>query len=377
MTSKNLTFIILFMAALLAATSLHAQTDTTKKDAQSVAAAAAAALVNAPEDVVIPPKPNYWTNSLLTSIQFSQTRFDNWAAGGIDNVTLASYIDANANYAKKKVFWNNRLQLDYGFIYQDDKPFIQKNTDRIYLESKYGHKMTEKLNYSGQFTFRSQFSNSYDYLTPKEFEGDKPSRQDWMDARSLKSGLLSPAYFTVGFGLDWVPNPKNNWLVVNFAPVTGGLTLVTKDELRKTYGMDRKSKYSDEDAFPYNITDTSGNVIGYHTEYYKTAKWQLGAQLTIDLKLKINDNINYSSQLVLFSDYLDKPQNLRVNWDNRFSWILAKYFTFSFTSFMIYDDNVYIKKDSDLDKYPDGRKRIQFKELIGFGFSYTFSAKKQ
>jgi hypothetical protein len=253
---------------------------------------------------------------------------------------------------------------------------VQKNTDRIYLESKYGHRITDKLNYSGQFTFRSQFTNSYNYNSPKDYEGDKPSRRDWMNARTLKSGFLSPAYFTVGLGIDWVPNPKNNWLVVNFAPLTGGLTMVTDESLRKGYGLERKSKYKDETQYPYNITDDSGNVVGYHGNYYKSAKWQLGAQLKVDLKLKINSNINYSSQLVLFSDYLDNPQNLRVNWDNRFNWVLAKYFTFSLTTFMIYDDNVLIKDESDIDKYPEGKKRIQFRELIGFGFSYTFPRPK-
>lgn len=376
MKFKNIISAITLASALLGPVSLQAQTDTTKKDAQSAAAAAAAALVNAPQTQVVPPKPNYWKKSLLTSIQFSQTKFNNWAAGGIDNVTLASYIDANANYAKDKKFWNNRLQVDFGFIYQDDKPFVQKNTDRIYLESKYGHRITDKLNYSGQFTFRSQFTNSYKYNSPKDYEGDKPSRRDWMNARTLKSGFLSPAYFTVGLGIDWVPNPKNNWLVVNFAPITGGLTMVTDESLRKGYGLERKSKYKDETQYPYNITDDSGAVVGYHGNYYKSAKWQLGAQLKVDLKLRINSNINYSSQLVLFSDYLDNPQNLRVNWDNRFNWVLAKYFTFSLTTFMIYDDNVLIKDESDIDKYPEGKKRIQFRELIGFGFSYTFPRPK-
>jgi hypothetical protein len=377
MVFRNILYAMAAAAFALMPIGLSAQTDTTKKNAQNAAAAAAVALLNAPEEKVEPPKPVYWTKSVLTNIQFSQTKFDNWAAGGIDNVTLASYIDANANYAKDKKFWNNRLQLDYGFIYQDDKPFVQKNTDRIYLESKYGHRMTDKLNYSGQFTFLSQFTNSYNYQTPNNYTGDKPSRDDWMDARTLKSGFLSPAYFTVGIGIDWVPNPKNNWLVVNFAPLTGGLTLVTDESLRMGYGMSRKSKYKDETNYPYSITDTSGNVIGYHGEYYKAAKWQLGAQLKVDLNLKINTNITYSSQLVLFSDYLDNPQNLRVNWDNRFNWLLAKYFTFSLTTFLIYDDNVLIKDDSDIEEYPDGRKRIQFKELIGFGFTYTFpSAKK-
>jgi len=367
MTRK--TALLSAIAALFIMTPAFGQTDE-KKNAQDAAAAAAQAMVNAPEPEKEAPKPKYWTKSMLTSLSFNQTNLTNWAAGGVNNVTLASYIDINANYAKDKKFWNNRLQFDYGFIYQDDKPFIQKNTDRIYFESKYGHKASDHLNYSAQFTMRSQFTNSYNYVTPSNFTGDEPTRQDWMDARSLKSGFLSPATINVGLGIDWLPNP-NKWLVVNFAPLTGGFTVVENELLRKTYGMKRRKAYQDESLYPYSVTDSDGNVTT-HGEYYRYAKFELGAQLKVDLSVKINTNFSYTSQLVLFSDYLDKPLNVRTNWDNRINWVIAKYFTVSLTTFLIYDDNVLIKSEDDLDVYPDGRQRIQFRELFGFGFTYTF-----
>lgn len=365
-----------FTAVSLAGTTVSAQVDSTKKNAQSAAAAAAAAFVNAPETKVEPPKPKYWKSSILTNLNLNQTNLTNWAAGGVNNVSLAFYLDASSNYAKDKIFWNNRLQFDYGFIYQDDKPFLQKNTDRIYLESKFGRRATEKLNFSGEFAFRSQASNSYKYNTPKDFDGDKPAKKDWMDARTLTSGFFSPASITVGLGIDWVPNPKNKWLVVNFAPLTGGLTLVIDESLRFSNGMARKKAYRNEEEFPYDIKDEEGKVIGHHGEYLRSGKFQLGAQLKTDLNVRINNNITYSSQVVLFSDYLDNPQNLRVNWDNRLNWAFAKYFTVSLTTFLIYDDNVLIKNDKDIEKYPDGRRRVQFRELFGLGFSYRFQPKK-
>ena len=57
MKFKNILSAITLASALLEPISLHAQTDTTRKDAQSAAAAAAAALVNAPQTQVVPPKP--------------------------------------------------------------------------------------------------------------------------------------------------------------------------------------------------------------------------------------------------------------------------------------------------------------------------------
>ena len=364
--------VIVAASLFLAVQPAGAQTDS-KKDAQTAAAEAAKAIAGTPQTQPAAPKPKYWNKTMQTSLQFSQTNLTNWAAGGVNNVTLASYVDINANYAKNKTAWANRLQLDYGFIYQADRPFIQKNTDRIYLESKFSHVATQKLNYSAQFNLRSQFSNTFNYATPTGYTGSEPTKHDWMNARTLQSGFFSPAYITLALGMDWVPNPANRWLVVNFAPLTGGFTVVYDESLRKNYGMARKKKFKDETAYPYQETLASGTVN--HGEYFRPAKFQLGAQLKVDLNAKVNQNFTYSSQLVLFSDYLDQPQNMRVNYDNRINWLITKYFTFSVSSFLIYDDNVMITSKDDIDKYPAGKQRIQFRELVGVGFVYRFPNK--
>ena len=100
-------------------------------------------------------------------------------------------------------------------------------------------------------------------------------------------------------------------------------------------------------------------------------------KIKIDGKLQINDNFKYTSQLVLFSDYLDNPQNIRVNWDNRFDWKIAKYFSLTVTTNLIYDDKVMVKTEKILEKYPEGRKMVQFKESLAFGFSYTIASRKK
>lgn len=365
---------VLACALVFSSAALNAQDDKTRKDAQTAAAEAAKALSETPEAKAAPPKPVYWTKNLKTDLKFSQQNFTNWATGGINNVTLASYIVANANYAKGKRFWNNNIQLDYGFIYQDsDKsapPFIQKSTDRMYLESKYGKKISDKLNLSAKFDLLSQFTDTYTYAVPRNYSGDSPSKQDWLDSRSLKSGLFSPAYVHVGIGIDWIPNTANRWLTVNFQPLTGGFTIVRDRSLRRGYGMHRKKAFKDETLYPYADPSTDGR-------YFRPARFELGAQLTADLAAKINDNLSYTSQLILFSNYLDKPQNVRVNWVNRINWALSKHFSLSLTTFTVYDDKVMIRQDSDIEKYPNGRQRVQFQELFGLGFTYSFPLPKK
>ena len=65
--------------------------------AQEAIAAAAAAISNVPQEEVKAPKPNYWTESLMTNINFIQTSYSSWAKGGNNNIALDAYIDANAN----------------------------------------------------------------------------------------------------------------------------------------------------------------------------------------------------------------------------------------------------------------------------------------
>ena len=60
---------------------------------------------------------------------------------------------------------------------------------------------------------------------------------------------------------------------------------------------------------------------------YRSAKFEFGAQFKADAKFNVNDNFSYSTQLVLFANYLDSKRCPRINWDNRFDWKLAKYFS--------------------------------------------------
>lgn len=337
-----------------------------QNDVRDVAAQAAAALAEAPEATTPAPKPVYWTKSALTQINFVQSSFTNWAKGGNNNIAVSGYVDAKADYAKDDIVWKNRLQLDYGLLYSEDKPIIQKNKDRILLESTFGYKATKHLNYSATFTFLNQFNAGYVYKTPTKptdaADDWSPSKSDWRAARVLKSGAFSPANITLGLGIDWVPN---EWLTVNFAPVTGGFTIVADKKLRANYGMDLKSGHDASEA----VKDSKGLLE--NGEIYRAARFEFGAQLKAEAKIKVNDNFEGSTQLILFSNYLEKPKNIRVNWDNRLMWKVAKFFSLNLTTSLIYDDLVLIVDDS----HPNGRRAIQFNEALQFGFTYTFTSK--
>ena len=352
---------------MLAGVSAFAQDDKTKKDAQTAAAEAAKALADTPVPVVVPPKPVFWTNTLTTTLNFAQTSFTSWAAGGNNNYTLNSIIRGNANWAKDKKYWNNHLEFDYGFMYSKDKPILQKTVDRTYFTSTFGFKVKDKLSYTANFTFLNQATNGWLYPTPAVQADDEPTPKQWKDARVLKSGFLSPAIVTLGLGIAWVPN---KWLTMNFAPLTGSTTIVGNEKLRKNYGMARKDKFEDTSAYPDTKDEAGVYFITGH--YYRPVTFALGAQLTTNVKFNINNKFNVNSNLVLFSNYLKNPQNFRVNWDNTIQWQLSKLFALTFITNLIYDDNVRVVEED----FPNGHRTVQLKEFMQFGFTYSFSNKK-
>ena len=353
--------VFISIAAVLVSFGAYAQ------DAQQAAAEAAKNISEAPEVAPEVVKPKYWTNSLKTNVNIGQTSLTNWAAGGDNTVSFAGFVDGNANYAKDEMFWNNRLQLDYGFLYASSKPILQKNTDRIYLESKWGYKTESMKNlyFSANYDFKSQFTTGYDYNTPGDIDGleGEALKNAWKEARTLKSGFLAPAYTNLALGIDYKPA---KWLSVNFAPVTGGYVIVQDEALRQSYSMQLKKEYEGKDAAEI---PTDGSQ-------YKGSRFEFGAQLKVDAAVNVNDNFKYSTQVVLFYNYLAGQKCPRINWDNRIDWKLAKYFSLTMTTNLIYDDTILITNPKDKEQFPNGKARVQFKESIAFGFTYTIASKK-
>ena len=336
---------------LLTLSLLAAATVAWGQNTQEAAAAAAAALSAAEDVPVKEEKPKYWTNTFNANLNFGQTYLSQWVAGGFNNISVTANVDAVAKFAKGKALGNSRIQLEYGQLYSADKPIFQKTKDRIYLESKWGYQTSVKnLAYSASIDFKTQFGKNYTYGTPKEYQGDEPTREDWLIARTLKSGFLAPAYLNIGVGALWTPAP---WISINVAPLSGGGVLVTIPELRKTYGMDLRE--------------------GSETEY-TNFRAEFGAQIKVDMAWVVNDVFSYSTQVTAFYNYLTPKMEPRITWDNKISWKVVKFFAINLSTNLIYDPRVLVR---DTDKTTPGleAKGVQFKEYCELGFTYTITHK--
>ena len=219
------------------------------------------------------------------------------------------------------MFWENRLQIGYGFI-QSFGDRYKKSDDKFIFDSKVGYRAYEKIFASASFNLRTQMSNGFTY----------PANAD----PRLVSGPLAPAYFSLGVGMDYKPAKP---LSLNFSPLTGNLVVVRIPELRTRYG---------------NKAD-------------QAAKLELGAQMKIEYKDKILKNTNVTTTLNFFSDYLGTPKNIKVYWDLLVDSKINKYFSVNLRTNLIYDDDILIA-----DKEGNLAPRLQLKEIFSVGFSYTF-----
>lgn len=274
--------------------------------------------------------PKYWTNGILTQIGFSQTSLTNWAEGGSANISLNALIDANANYAKDNMIWENRLKLSYGFIQSFDKntPLNQqfdKSDDRIQLDSKWGWQLVDKLYFSALFNFRTQMTPTYTFDTSTD-----PA------TRTLQSKFMAPGYVSLGLGINYKPF---NFLSLNLSPATGNLVVVTEESLRETYG---------------NATD-------------QPVRAEFGAQFKMDINYAYKI-FKISSALTLFSNYLENPDNIQVYWDVDASLAITKILTLTLRTNLIWDENIKFTDAQGKDLPP----RVQFKEIVSLGLTWTF-----
>lgn len=265
-----------------------------------------------------------WKKGGDFTLNFSQVSFSNWSAGGKNSVSGVSLFNYSVNYAKDRLNWDNSINLGYGLLKEGSND-LTKSEDKMDLSSKLGYKMTEdgKWLYSGLFNFRSQFANGYKYP----------------DTDNKISALFSPAYLTLALGADYKPTDNFSLFL---SPLGSKFTIVTDDDLSAAgaFGVDPGKKFRAE----------------------------MGGSLKSELKFPVVENVDVQTVLGLFSNYLNNPQNIDVNWDFRVNMKINKFLSANFITNMIYDHDILIPLDDAGNK---GR-RVQWKQLFGAGLSFKF-----
>jgi hypothetical protein len=289
-----------------------------------------------------PDSLSLWENSNNIKLIFTQNSFINWSSGGNNSMSGILKINLIRNYKNSHLTWSNELKSNYG-LNKEEKRELRKTEDLFELNSTFGYRKNTASNwyYSAKFNFRTQFSNGYTYPNT-----EKPI-----------SKFFAPAYLFLGVGTEYAL--KEHKLKIYLSPLTNKTTFV----LNKTL--------SNEGAFGVSPAtyDDLGNLL---TEGGNT-KMEFGTLITGEWETNVMQNVKMTNILILYSDYLHNYGNVDINWELNFDLTINKYITANVGSQILFDDDVNSKEDTNNDGELDilGPK-IQIKQLLGVGFSYTF-----
>ena len=286
-----------------------------------------------------------WKKGGVMGLNLSQTSLTNWASGGQNSFAVNGLFSVFANYKNETTAWDNSLDLGYGLLKQGVNSDFMKTNDKFDFLSKYGRKAFDNVFYAAMLNFKTQMTEGKDYAR---------------DTAKI-SNFLAPAYIIGAIGMDYKPD---NYFSVFLAPLTGKITLVNNKVLSNAgaFGVDP------------GTFDSFGTLI----KEGKRSKSEFGGYIRViysrnDFKNEILKNVSFTTKLDFFSNYLKNPQNIDVNWETQLALQVNKFITVNLNTHLIYDDDIKIAVDNDGDGITDvSGPRVQFKEILGVGVTYTF-----
>ena len=297
---KKLVVIIAFLSAITVANAQQTDKEIVEK------AAKAAARIN---DTINTGWKKFGTISFL----FNQAAFNNeWSGGGVSSYAGNLNLNYDFNYKKNDWVWDNKIFAGYGLSKIKNAPRATKTDDRLEFTSLVGKKAGGNWYYSAFLNFRTQFDSGFDAVS-----GTRTSH------------FFSPAYLQFGPGMLW---KKSDNLKVNFAPATSRLILV--DPQFTQFGS----------SFGVLQGDTS--------------RFEFGAAVNAYYKVNVMENISVENILNLYSNYLDNPQNVDVDYQMNLVMKVNKFISANLSLQTIYDDNTIAK--------------VQVREVFGLGVTYGF-----
>lgn len=311
--------IFILLVIVLSLSNISFAQDEIKKNAVNAANDAATKVSKIVSDTTTKPKRWYIKNNLTLNTE--QNMFTNWEAGGVGSFAFSVFYKGFYNYHKKKLKWDNSVELGYGKMRQDNNGkgifdsgnIFRKNEDKIELNSIIGYKAFDGWNYSALVNFKSQFDNGY--------------KNDSI----LVSALLSPAYLTTSIGLEYKPRP---FISVLISPVTGRTTYIAHRALAKKGN--------------FGLTED------------KQVDFAFGSYIKIFFEKEVFKNVNVLSKLEFFNDYNKTPflTNTDINFETYVTMKVNKYLSAFINVQVVYNY--------------DYSKDLQFKERIGLSIPLDF-----
>jgi Protein of unknown function (DUF3078) len=289
-------FIMLSLATTVCISAM-AQTTTTEA-ATSQVAVSTGALTKTKE------LKEGWTKSGTLNVNLTQSGLNSaWnkvKGGEMQTIGFKAMVDYDFDRKKGKSNWMNNIRARYGMIKLDSKgDDFTKNDDYLNFTSIYAVQMSKTISYAGLFSLESQFDKYF----------------------------MSPGSIKIGPGLLYKPNANFSLM---FSPAMCNITTKLATELK---GFSQGIVKADE-----------------------TVSFGLGAFVQFKADYNIAKGINYKGFATFYSNYLNKPDVIIMDWTNLFTLTVNKYIGATVSVNMRYND------------WEIGKLQVQ--QGLGIGFSY-------
>lgn len=261
-----------------------------------------------------------WTTKGNATLLFNQSTFDNWLAGGENNVSGNIGVNYDFNYKKNDWNWDNKIIASYGLVKTRTSSFAKKTDDRLELNSLLGKKASGYWYYSAFLNFKTQFTQGYLY--------DRDINN--AEIRTKYTSFMSPGYLYFGPGFLW---KKNDNLKINLSPLTSKFTFVDK-------GM----TLPDEAYFGVKEGETMRYELGFNASAY--------------YKVGVIANVSFENILNLYTNYLEETKNVDMDYQLNIVLKVNRYLSTNISFQTIYDDNAF--------------QGFQIRQVFGVGANYGF-----
>ncbi|HWK58052.1 MAG TPA: DUF3078 domain-containing protein [Parapedobacter sp.] len=270
-----------------------------------------------------------WRISGENTLLLNQSSFSNWAAGGINSFAANLIFNYDFNYKRNKWSWDNKVIAAYGLTKQKSIGW-RKNDDRIVLNSLLGYEAAERWLYTFYLNFNTQFADGFQY--------------DADNNGTLISTAFAPAYLSFGPGFAYKESDNFRF---NLSPAAARFIFVTNDDLsaQGAFGVDPGS----------------------------TSRFEFGASFDAYYKTDLMENVSVENILKLYSNYLEDPQNVDVDYTFNLFMKVNDYITVNGGVQLIYDDNTLIPRQESGVFIPGSeRPTLQVRQVLGAGITYKF-----
>jgi hypothetical protein len=279
--------------------------------------------------------PKYWDFGFSSAFILNQTYLSNWTKGGESSLSAMMDLQVDATYNNKdaNTQWINALRMKFGTIMTQEKGF-RKNHDALEINSKINRNASGKIGMSASFYMKHQLAKGYHYPN---------------DSVPI-SKFLNPGTMTLGLGFEYKPAKE---ITFNVAPLS----------YKTTFVLDTA-----------NINQTLHGIAEN-----AWARREMGTQIVVNSKVTPFKNMEITNSLRLFSNYLNKPQNIDVDWEVIINQKINWFFNIRLNLHLIYDDDVsfpVLDENNQPVLHPDGTEKkvadLQFKEFVGLSLQFKF-----